>query len=304
MASGPADRPTQATNTASPRSFSNCTAWPGMCPIAGRLALIQPQTRPLTSAPPPLPSDTGMPHSRAPRLPSIRPARMPNARNTRSVTPLRRSSFPSAAPPSDSSGSAPTSVTRSPYWTTVAGVSGSTCPERTMDCRNTPRARRAPGRLASSPTVRPLMDFLLTMTCSSLNWRSSACASGSWISGPITDPARSAKRRRPSTTTTSPVASRSSGVASTASPLRRMRLITVRPPSCVSTSATRLPSASLTTWARPTRRGSVGRFCSSPSPGVAPSFSSSALDASRRLMRRSAGATWLVKKTMLIRPTR
>ncbi|KAG1473623.1 hypothetical protein G6F54_014354 [Rhizopus delemar] len=83
-----------------------------------------------------------------------------------------------------------------------------------------------------------------------------------------------------------------------------MRLITVRPPSCASTSATLMPSASLTTWARPTSRGKVGRLMSSSSPDATPSFSSRALEASRKLMRNRAGATWLVKNTMLIRPTR
>ncbi|MNN90122.1 hypothetical protein D3C81_2080240 [compost metagenome] len=83
-----------------------------------------------------------------------------------------------------------------------------------------------------------------------------------------------------------------------------MRLITVRPPNCASTSPTFMPSASLTPCARPTRRGKVGRFTSSSSPEATPSLASKALDASRKLMRSSAGATWLVKNTMLIRPTR
>jgi len=120
----------------------------------------------------------------------------------------------------------------------------------------------------------------------------------------MTPPAPSTKRRMPSTTTMSPTASTSSGEASTAAPSRRMRLTAVRPPSLASTSATLMAPASLTTCARPTSRGSVGMLASSPSPAATPSFSSIALDASRRLMRSSAGATWLVKNTMLMRPTR
>ncbi|MNT88496.1 hypothetical protein D3C72_2290650 [compost metagenome] len=77
IACGPDARPTQAMKVARPISFIMSSALGWMPGMPGLRAWYQPNTRPVSKAPPPVPSENGMPPSLALKPPIYTPSTMP-----------------------------------------------------------------------------------------------------------------------------------------------------------------------------------------------------------------------------------
>ncbi|MNT19746.1 hypothetical protein D3C72_1550170 [compost metagenome] len=214
-----------------------------MSPSPGRLKLIQPNTSPLSSAPPPLPSEIGIPYTVTDSMPTSRPSRIPTQRKTRSVVSTWRTAVPSSCAAALSAGSVPTRVRRSPCSSCVAGVIGRLMPERTICCTQTKRRCRCVAIRARSPSVRPLRPGLLTITWRSSSWSTSWWADGGNTSTPTRSPALTSRSRTPIRATMSPASIFWSGSAERDSLPRNRPATRVRPPIWRSSWPTVSPAA-------------------------------------------------------------
>ena len=109
--SGPALRPTTATNPASPIDSNTQSVGPGMRPKKrGHIERSQPHTRPPSSTPTLRLNPISMPPSISAGMPTSAPATMPNATSTMSVTSVARSGTPMRATASATRRVGPTRV--------------------------------------------------------------------------------------------------------------------------------------------------------------------------------------------------